>query len=144
MPRGSVAGIAAAVAWAAAEPLGRRVVGPPPGYSDLRLLGAPATQGPLWRPVGLLLHLANGAVFGTVFERAGGHGWKHGLLAAQAENLALWPGMAAVDRIHPDRRSGAWPPLFTNGRVFAYEAAMHAVFGVVLGLLVRRPPGRPA
>jgi hypothetical protein len=144
MPRGSVAGVTAAAAWAAAEPLGARLVTPPPGYSDLRLLGAPATQGPLWRPLGLLLHLANGALFGAIFERVGGRGWRHGLLAAQAENLALWPAMAAVDRIHPDRRSGAWPRLLTNGRVFAYEAAMHAVFGVVLGLLVRGRPAEPA
>lgn len=144
MPRGSVAGVVAAGAWAVAEPLGRRLVGPPRGYSDLRLLGAPVTQGRLWRPLGLLLHLANGAVFGALFERAGGCGPKQGLLAAQAENLALWPCMGIVDRVHPDRRSGAWPPLLTNGRVFAYEAVMHAVFGVVLGLLTRRARGWPA
>jgi len=54
------------------------------------------------------------------------------------ENLALWPGMAVLDRVHPDRRSGAWPPLLTNGRVFAYEAAVHALFGVVLGALAPR------
>jgi hypothetical protein len=58
-------------------------------------------------------------------------------VAAQAENLALWPAMAVVDRIHPDRRNGTWPPLLGNGRVFTHEAAVHALFGVVLGLLVR-------
>jgi hypothetical protein len=137
MRRGAVAGAVAAAAWAAAEPLGRRFSGPPEGYSDVRLLGAIVTQGPLWRPLGLVLHVTNGAIFGAVFERLGGRGWKHGLLAAQAENLALWPAMAAVDRIHPDRRSGAWPPLLTNARVFAYEAAMHALFGIVLGTLTR-------
>ena len=41
-----------------------------------------------------------------------------GSLAAQLEGAALWPAMAAVDRFHPDRRSGAWPPLLRNGRVF--------------------------
>jgi hypothetical protein len=59
-------------------------------------------------------------------------------VAAEAENLALWPGMALVDRYHPDRRSGAWPPLLRNGRVFAQEVAVHALFGAVLGALTRR------
>ena len=138
MVRGAFAGMAAAAAWAAAEPLAQRLVRPPAGYSDLRLLGAVVTQGPAWRPVGLALHLWNGAVFGIVFERLGGGGVGQGILAAQAENVALWPGMALVDRLHPDRRSGAWPPLLRNGRVFAYEVSVHALFGAVLGALVRR------
>jgi hypothetical protein len=142
MVKGAFAGIAAAASWAAAEPLGRRLLRPPPGYSDIRLLGGLLTPGPRWRPLGLGAHLVNGAVFGAVFERVGGAGWKQGLAAAQAENLALWPGMAVLDRVHPDRRSGAWPPLAPNGHVFAYEAAMHAVFGVVLGLLSRRRGSR--
>ena len=128
----------AAAAWAAAEPAIARLVRAPAGYSDLRLLGAPLTGGSArWREVGLAVHLVNGAVFGTLFAAAGGRGWKRGLAAAQAENLALWPAMAVVDRVHPDRRSGTWPPLVGNGRVFAHEAAVHALFGVVLGLLVR-------
>lgn len=137
MRKGALAGMAAAAAWAAAEPLAQRLFRPPAGYSDLRLLGAIVTQGPAWRPVGLGLHLCNGAVFGAVFERLGGRGVGQGILAAQAENLALWPGMAAVDRVHPDRRSEAWPPLLRNRRVLAYEAAVHAVFGAVLGALLR-------
>jgi hypothetical protein len=128
----------AAGAWAAVEPALGRVFRTP--YSDVRLLGAPVTRGPLWPAAGLAAHLANGAVFGAVFERAGGRGVARGLAAAQVENLALWPAMAVVDRLHPDRRSGAWPPLLRNGRVFAYEVATHAVFGVVLGLLVGRKP----
>jgi hypothetical protein len=46
--------------------------------------------------------------------------------------------MAVVDRHHPDRRSGAWPPLLWNRRVFAQEAALHALFGAILGSLVTR------
>ena len=42
-------------------------------------------------------------------------------MAAQLESAALWPGMAVVDRFHPDRRSGVWPPLLWNGRVFGQE-----------------------
>ncbi|MGH3004923.1 MAG: hypothetical protein ACRDOS_03295 [Gaiellaceae bacterium] len=138
MLRGALAGMAAAAAWAAAEPLASRLLRPPPGYSDVRLLGAVLTQRPAWRPVGIGLHLGNGALFGAAFERFGGGGVGQGVLAAQAENLALWPGMAVVDRLHPDRKSGAWPPLLRSRRVFAYEAAVHALFGAVLGLLLRR------
>jgi hypothetical protein len=137
MLRGAFAGMVAAAAWAAAEPLAQRLFRPPAGYSDLRLLGAVVTQGPAWRGVGLGLHLCNGAVFGAVFERLGGRGVGQGILAAQAENLALWPGMALVDRVHPDRRSGAWPPLLRNRRVLAYETGVHAVFGAVVGALLR-------
>jgi hypothetical protein len=131
--------VAAAAAWAAAEPLARRLFRTP--YSDVRLLGATFTRGPLWRPAGVAAHLANGALFGAAFERLGGGGWRRGLAAAEAENLVLWPAMALVDRHHPDRRSGAWPPLFRSGRVFGYEVAVHALFGAVLGLLTprRRP-----
>ncbi|MGH7359910.1 MAG: hypothetical protein ACREJR_13950, partial [Candidatus Rokuibacteriota bacterium] len=136
--RGALAGVVAAAAWAAAEPAVARLFHTPPGYSDVRLLGALLTRdGGSWRSVGLGAHLVNGAVFGAVFAALGGRGWKQGLAAAQVENLALWPGMAGVDRIHPDRRAGAWPPLATNPRVFAYEAAVHAVFGVVLAGLLR-------
>ena len=137
MGRGARAGVLAAAAWAAAEPLAKRTFRTP--YSDLRLLGGGVTTGPLWWPVGLAMHLANGAFFGVQFERRGWTGWKRGLLVAEVENAALWPGMAVVDRLHPDRRSGAWPPLFRSPRVFAYEAALHGLFGIVLGALLARP-----
>lgn len=134
--RGAVAGAVAAAVCAAAEPLGQRVLGT--SYSDVRLLGALLTRGP-WRRAGVIVHLANGAAFGAAFGRIGGHGWKQGLLAAEIENVLLWPAMAVVDRINPDRRSGEWRPLLSNARVFAYEAMMHGLFGVVLGLLNKRP-----
>lgn len=136
MVRGALAGAVAASVWAAAEPWAQRVIRT--SYSDVRMLGALLTSGP-WRPLGVGVHLANGAAFGAAFARLGGRGWRQGLVAAEVENLLLWPAMAVVDRIHPDRRSGAWPPLASSARVFAYEAAMHALFGVVLGLLVNRP-----
>ena len=136
MLRGALAGIVAAVVWASAEPALGRLFRTP--YSDRRLLagltgGSPAAA--------LALHLANGAMFGALFERLGGRGPMQGVVAAQIENVALWPALAVVDRIHPDRRSGAWPPLIRNGRVFAYEATTHALFGAVLGLLLPQEPG---
>lgn len=139
MRRGALAGITAAAAWAAAEPLVAKAFGPPAGYSDVRMLGGLLTRGSGWRAVGLGAHLANGAVFGAAFTAAGGRGWRQGLVAAQAENLALWPAMAIVDKLHPDCRSGAWPPLIANARVFGYEAAVHGLFGVVLGVLAGAP-----
>jgi hypothetical protein len=138
--RGALAGAAAAALWAAAEPGVARVVGVPPGYSDVRLLGGLLTCGAgRWRAAGIAAHLVNGAAFGAAFERTGARGWRQGLAAAQAENLVLWPVMALVDRMHPDRRTGRWPRLLGNRRVFAYEAAVHALFGAVLGALCAPP-----
>jgi hypothetical protein len=133
--RGSAAGILAAAGWAASEPLLRRVFRTP--YSDVRLLGRMVTRGRAWPAAGLALHLANGAVFGAVFERMGFRGVRAGVLAAEGENLVLWPLMLVVDRVHPDRRAGRWPRLTTNRRVLAYEVATHAIFGTLLGRLVR-------
>lgn len=137
--RGALAGAAAAAVWAAAEPGVARLVGAPAGYSDVRLLGALLTgDGKRWRSAGLAAHLANGALFGAAFARVSARGWRQGLVAAQVENVVLWPCMALLDRIHPDRRNGAWPRLAGNPRVFAYEVAVHALFGVILGALSGR------
>jgi hypothetical protein len=123
----------AAAAWAAAEPTLQRLFGTP--YSDVRLLGATLSRR-RWRLAGTAVHLANGAAAGVAFARLGLRGPAAGIAAAQLESAALWPGMALVDRFHPDRKSGAWPPLLGNARVFGQEVAAHAVFGVVLGLLL--------
>jgi hypothetical protein len=90
-----------------------------------------------WPAAGLALHLANGGAFGAAFERAGLRGVRAGVAAAELENLALWPALAVVDRVHPDRRSGAWPRLATSPRVACYEILGHALFGAVLGALVK-------
>ena len=132
--RGAAAGVVAAAAWAAAEPGLRRLAGTP--YSDVRLLGRVATRGRGWPVAGLAIHLANGALFGATFARLGLRGVKAGVLAAEAENLALWPVLLVVDRIHPDRRAGNWPRLATSRRVLAYELTTHALFGAALGALV--------
>jgi hypothetical protein len=126
------AGAAAAILWAASEPALRALYRT--NYSELRLLGGLTGRGPT---AALMLHAGNGALFGALFERLGGRGVLGGMLAAEAENVGLWPLMAMVDRVHPDRRSGAWPPLLLNKTVFAYEATGHALFGAVLGALIR-------
>jgi hypothetical protein len=134
--RGAAAGVVAAAAWTAGEPALRRLARTP--YSDLRLLGRLATRGRAWPVAGLALHLANGALFGASFGRLGLRGVRAGVIAAELENLALWPAFLVVDRIHPDRRDGSWPPLILNPRVAAYEVAAHALFGAVLGRLTER------
>jgi len=132
--RGAAAGAVAAAAWAAGEPVLGRLVRTP--YSDVRLLGRLVTRRRGWPAVGLALHLANGAAFGTIFERSGLRGVKAGIVAAELENLALWPALAVIDRIHPDRRDGSWPPLARSPRIALYEMSVHALFGAVLGGLV--------
>jgi hypothetical protein len=94
------------------------------------------TRGRAWPVAGLALHVANGAAFGAGFERAGLRGARAGLAAAQLENAVLWPALALVDRIHPDRRSGLWAPLATSPRVAGHEILAHALFGAILGALV--------
>ena len=135
--RGAAAGAVAAATWSALEPLAARALGTT--YTDTRLLGRLAAPG-RWRPAGVAVHVANGAAFGAVFGLARRGGLRDGLAWTGVETLATWPGMALMDRIHPDRRSGHWPdPLLTDRRVFAQEVVMHGVFGAVLGLLTRPP-----
>jgi hypothetical protein len=140
LARGALAGAVAACAWAAAEPLAGRLLGTG-GFTDVRLLGrlVPGAA-ERWPAAGALVHAANGAAFGSLFALAGGRGPRAGLAWAMAEAVATWPGMALIDRVHPDRRSGRWPPLATSPRVMAQEAAMHALFGLVLGTLVPAEP----
>jgi hypothetical protein len=134
--RGAAAGVVAAAAWAAGEPVLRRLART--HYSDVRLLGRAVTPRRGWPVAGLTLHLANGAIFGASFVRLGLRGAKAGVIAAEIENLVLWPGLLVVDRVHPDRREGNWPPLVRNRRVAAYAIAAHALFGFVLGRLTER------
>jgi hypothetical protein len=133
--RGAAAGAVAASAWSALEPLGARAFGTT--YTDVRLLGRLVSRR-RWVVAGALVHAANGAAFGALFALAGRRGVRDGLLWTGVEGLAAWPGMALMDRIHPDRRSGRWPVLVTDRRVFAQEATMHALFGLLLGLML--PP----
>ena len=131
--RAALAGAAAAGVWVLAEPALRRVTGG--HHGQVRLVGAiVAPRGP-WRSVGLAIHLANGAAFGIACERLGMTGVRRGVVAGEGENVVLWPLTAVIDRIHPDVRSGKWPPLARNPRSFAQEVLGHALFGAVMGVL---------
>ncbi|WP_217915517.1 hypothetical protein [Miltoncostaea marina] len=107
----------------------------------MRLLGRMVGER-WWAPAGTAIHIANGAAFGALFAAAGARGPRLGLAWAAAESVVTWPGMALLDRVHPDRRSGRWPRLLTSRRLMAQELAVHLLFGAVLGLLVpREEPG---
>jgi hypothetical protein len=138
--RGAAAGVVAAAAWLLAEPPLRRRTRL--SYGEARLLGRLATADGPWRLLGTGAHLVNGAAFGATFALLGRRGVRDGIVAAQLENLALWPFMAVVDRYHPDRRTGAWPPLATDRRIVGHEVAGHLIFGLVLGLLTTRRSDR--
>ena len=137
-----MAGATAAAVWAAQQPLDQRVFGCP--YDDVELLGRFVTSGRAAYPVGLAMHLLNGAVFGAVDANASRAlplpAALRGPLAGLAEHLATWPGTAALSRLHP--AADEMPQLWGSGRAFAQATWRHLVFGTVLGELERRlnPP----
>ena len=128
----AVAGAAAATVWALLEPLDRRVFRS--DYSDVAVLGKFVTRGPAWRPLGLVVHAANGAAFGLAYREAKRRrGWS-ALRLAMLEHVALYPLSALVDRRHPARGTEGIPKLLT-ARAFGQATLRHAVFGAVLGRL---------
>jgi hypothetical protein len=142
--RGAVAGALAAGVWAAQSPLDARVFRVP--YLDHELLGKLVTRGRGWLPVGVALHIANGALFGAAYahvaRRLPGPAWARGPLAGLAEHLATWPLTALVDRYHPARDE--LPPLAAEPRAFVQATWRHLLFGVVLGEVERRLNAPPA
>jgi hypothetical protein len=137
--RGAAAGALAAAIWNGYDPLLKRVFGTP--YADSEVLGPLITTGRWEWLANLVTHAAGGAAFGHTFERLGGRGVRAGVVAGVAENIALWPAVALIERVHPKAQNGEWPPLLLNGRAFAAATAGHAIFGVLLGLGVSGSPG---
>jgi hypothetical protein len=137
--RPAAAGAVAATAWALLEPLDKRVLRC--DYSDVAVLGKAVTRGPGWPAVGLALHVLNGAVFGLAYDAARRHvavePRRLALAMALAEHVALYPLSYFVDRYHPARGEKGVPPLLTNARAFGQATVRHAVFGLLLGRLVR-------
>ena len=134
--RGALAGSLAAAVWAAQQPLDKRVFGL--DYDDAELLGGLVTRGGATLPVGLAMHVANGAMFGALYANVApsvpAPRWLRGPLAGLAEHLATWPATAVVDRVH----RGRLPQLWGSGRAFAQSTWRHVLFGAVLGELERR------
>ena len=135
--RAALAGAAAATAWGALEPIDRRLFRC--DYSDVALLGKLVTRGRGWRAAGFALHAVNGALFGIAFHevrvRTGVEPRRLALGLALAENFALYPLSAVVDRCHPARGEEGVPPLLTNPRALGQATVRHTLFGVLLGRL---------
>ena len=104
---GALAGAAAAAVWAAQQPLDQRVFGV--RYDDAELLGRWVTRSDVWRPAGVAIHVANGALFGAVYSAVAPslpvHPALRGPLAGLAEHLATWPGTAVLPRVAPVGRA---------------------------------------
>ncbi len=149
--RGAVAGTLAAAVWAAQQPLDQRLFGV--DYDDCELLGRAfvrrSGRGPVgaWRPVGIALHLSNGALFGAAYALARPSiplpSWARGPAAGLSEGVATWPMTMVTDRVHPAR--AAMPRLWGNPAAFGQMLWRHTLFGVVLGEIERRlnPPVEP-
>jgi len=130
--RSALAGAAAATAWALLEPLDQRAFRY--GYSDVAVLGKLVTRGSAWRPVGLAIHAANGALVGIAYdELKRRRGWS-ALQLALLEHVGLYPLSALADRYHPARGTEGVPTL-VGLRPFTQATVRHAVFGVLLGRL---------
>ena len=136
--RGAAAGAVAGVIWAAQQDVDKRVFGV--DYDDTELLGKFVTRGDAWRPIGIAMHVANGAAFGAVYAtvapRMAGPGWAKGAAAGLAEHFASWPLVGLVDDFHPARTEMA--DLQANRAAFAQATWRHLLFGVVLGELEER------
>jgi hypothetical protein len=134
--RSAAAGAFGTAIWALQEPLDTRVVGH--DYSDVALLGKFFTRGPNWRRVGFAVHVANGAVFGLVFDevrrRTNVDKRRLAMAMALAENFTLFSLGALVDRYHPARGEPGLAPMFSK-RAFVLATWRHALFGWVLGRL---------
>ncbi|WP_448574713.1 DUF6789 family protein [Thermomicrobium sp.] len=110
--------------------------------NDLRLLAGLVPGGArFWPVLGTLMHLANGAALGVLYGRLRRvfpfSGWLAGLLFALAENLALWPIVALLDRVHPEIRAGRLEP-FNRPVPFLQEVWRHLAYGLTLGILYDR------
>lgn len=141
---GALAGGFAAAAWAAQQPLDKRVFDY--GYDDVELLGKAVTTGPAWPAVGVALHVQNGMAFGATYAALRpllpGPPVVCGLAAGMLEHVVTWPLGRVVDRYHPAR--GQLTPLGTSRRSFAQATWRHALFGIVLGVVEARLNDRSA
>jgi hypothetical protein len=143
--RSVAAGSVAALLWGALEPLDRRLFRH--DYSDVAVLGKALTRGPGWRPLGLVIHALNGAIFGAVYyelaRRVSRSPRRLALELALLEHLTLFPTGTLVDRHHPARGEPGVVRLFSLP-AFGQATVRHAVFGGVLGALANLDePAKP-
>ncbi len=135
---GAAAGAVAAAAWAAQQPVDKRLF--ETGYDDVELLGKLVVRDHRWQAAGTVIHLQNGALFGAVYSQLRpflpGPVVARAVTMAMIEHVALWPLVGLSDRYHPARKE--LTSLSGNSRAFAQAAWRHLVFGLVLGEVERR------
>lgn len=135
---GAIAGGVAAAAWAAQQPVDKRVFGS--RMDDVELLGKLVATGESWPLPGVALHVQNGAVFGAAYAQLRrfipGPPVLVGLGLVMAEHVSSWTLIGLVDRLHPRRRELV--TLKGNRRAFWQATWRHAVFGILLAELERR------
>ena len=133
--RGGVAGAVATVVMTLEQPLDKRLFDSK--YDDVEILGKLVTRGDEWQPIGFVLHVQNGAIFGAAYTRLkpslSGPAVLRGLMVGLIEHVAAWPLTAVFDRYHPARNE--LPKLANNSRAFGQATIRHVVFGIVLGIL---------
>ncbi len=143
MLRGAAAGAIAATAWAAQQPADKRIFRMP--HDDVELLGKLATSGRAWFPIGLAMHVGNGAVFGAIYAELApllpGPRWARAPIVGVAEHLLTWPLVQFSDRLHPARAE--LPSLAGERRAFWQSAWRHLLFAGILGELERRLAPEP-
>jgi hypothetical protein len=136
--RGAVAGAVAAAVWAVQQPLDKLAFGC--RYDDVELLGRAFARGEGWYPLGLALHMGDGAAFGSLYANLAPTlplpAMLRGPAAALTEHAVLWPAVRLTDRLHPARHE--LPKLSGSRRAYAQAVWRHLLFGVVLGELERR------
>ena len=138
--RAALAGGAAALAWGLLEPIDQRLLRY--RYSDVAILGKAVTRGRGWRPVGLAIHTANGAMFGVAWRTLSRQRPVSPTAMALAEHIALFPLGVVVDRHHPARGTRDVPRIFA-WRAFVQATWRHLLFGVLLGKLAGAPAPPP-
>jgi len=136
--RGALAGAVAASVWAFQQGLDKRAFGV--DYDDRDVLGLAVTRGRAARPLGLALHVGNGAVFGAAYAAVAPRvplpSWARGPAAGLLEHAATWPLTALLPRVHP--AGDRLPHLWGSGPALAQATWRHLLFGTVLGELERR------
>ena len=141
--RGAVSGALAAAVWALQQPVDKALFSS--HYDDVELLGKAITRDAGWLPIGLGIHMADGALFGAVYANVAPAipvaPALRGPVAALAEHVALWPLVSLTDRLHPARAD--LPKLRGNRVAFLQAAWRHLLFGFVLGELERRINAEP-
>ncbi len=141
--RGAVSGAVAAAVWAFQQPLDKLLFGS--GFDDVEFLGKAVARDENWYPIGLAMHMGNGAAFGALYASIAPSlplpAAARGVAVALIEHTAAWPLGAISDRIHPARDE--LPTLSGNRRVFAQELWRHVLFGLILGELERRLNDEP-